>query len=460
MRVEVPMLQSVPLRFLHARRGYLAGSFVEGVRVGVANGKIQTVESGCDAQPGDERHNVLMPAVGNVHSHAFQRAMAGLAEVREPGSDSFWSWRNTMYRFAQLMSPDQMEAVAAMAYAEMLEAGFCRVGEFHYLHHDIDGRPYANRAEMAERIVAASERTGIALTLLPVFYAHSGFGGGAPTVGQRRFVSGIDDFAQLLQLSERAASRLPNAVVGVAPHSLRAVTPEELTELRSMARGKLVHMHVSEQIREVEECVAWSGARPVEWLLDHAPVDDRWCLIHATHLSDGEIAAIAQGGATVGLCPITEANLGDGIFAAAPFIENGGRIAVGSDSNVLISLADELRTLEYSQRVSLRARNVLAAGEGSTGAALFDRAMTGGAHALGFSSAIKVGAPADLLALDTSKVPWLSTRHVVDCWIFSASARVDAVWVGGERLVQHGRHIRRDDIETRFHQVMADLLNS
>ena len=252
---------------LFATQALLPDGWASNVRISIDGTQITAIESGATPLPGDERHAIVLPAMPNLHSHAFQRGMAGLAETRGPSTDSFWSWREVMYRFALAMTPDQVEAVAAQLYVEMLESGFGRVGEFHYLHHDRDGKPYANVAEMAERIAAAAAATGISLTLLPVFYAHSGFGGAAPGDGQRRFINDLPGFARLLDESRRAVASLDGAVVGVAPHSLRAVTPEELNEVTALAWGGPIHIHVAEQTREVEDCVAWSGARPVEWLL-------------------------------------------------------------------------------------------------------------------------------------------------------------------------------------------------
>lgn len=320
---------------IFAEQALLADGWQRNVRMTLAGGRIATVETGKAAQPGDERHAIVLPGMPNLHSHAFQRGMAGLAEIRGPSSDSFWSWREVMYRFALSMTPEQVEAVAAQLYVEMLEAGFSRVGEFHYLHHDRDGSPYANIAEMAERIAAASVDTGIGLTLLPVFYAHSGFGGAPANDGQRRFINDTNRFARLFERCGEALKGINGAVLGLAPHSLRAATPDELAIVTALTSGP-VHIHIAEQVKEVEDCVAWSGARPVEWLLSHADVDRRWCLIHATHMTEAETIAMARSGAVAGLCPITEANLGDGVFAAPLFVEHGGKYGVGSDSNVEI----------------------------------------------------------------------------------------------------------------------------
>lgn len=445
---------------IFAEQALLPDGWRNDVRIGLDAGRINSVEAGADPLANDERHAIVLPGMPNLHSHAFQRGMAGLAETRGPGADSFWSWREVMYRFALTMTPAELEAVAAQLYVEMLEAGFSRVGEFHYLHHDADGRPYANIAEMAERIVAAASATGIGLTLLPVFYAHSGFGGAAPNDGQRRFVNTIDGFGALLEGSRIAAGRTEGAVVGVAPHSLRAVTSDELDAVTTICADGPIHIHVAEQLREVEDCLAWSGARPVEWLLGNAPVDGRWCLIHATHMTVTETKAMAGSGAVAGLCPVTEANLGDGTFAAMDFLAHGGRFGVGSDSNVLIGMADELRQLEYSQRLFLRARNVLAGPGQSNGRALFDGARAGGAVALAAGLAdIAAGASADLVSLDAEH-PSLAGKSgdaVLDAWIFANGAAVDCVWVRGKKLVEGGRHHLREAIARRYRSVSRDL---
>jgi formiminoglutamate deiminase len=445
---------------IFAAEALLADGWAADVRLTIDSGVVGAIEKDATPLPGDERHAILLPGMPNLHSHAFQRGMAGLAETRGPGADSFWSWREVMYRFALTMSPEQVEAVAAQLYVEMLEAGFTRVGEFHYLHHDRDGFPYANIAEMAERIAAAAAQTGIGLTLLPVLYAHSGFGGSAPSEGQRRFINDPAQFAALLEKSRQAVGGLDGGMIGIAPHSLRAVTPAELAEVTRLAPDGPVHIHIAEQVKEVEDCVAWSGKRPVEWLLENADVGERWCLIHATHMTEAETVALARSGAVAGLCPVTEANLGDGTFAAPSFIENGGRLGVGSDSNVLIGVADELRQLEYSQRLAHRARNMLARPGQSNGRALFDAALDGGTRALGAGPpGIAEGASADFVSLDPSH-PTLAGKArdaVLDAWIFAAGAQVDCVWTRGNKRVSGGRHLRRDETARRFAAVMKDL---
>jgi formimidoylglutamate deiminase len=443
---------------LHASAALLPQGWQKDVRLTWANGLISNIDTAVAADSADERHHTLVPAMGNLHSHAFQRAMAGLAEVRGPANDSFWSWRTVMYKFALSMTPEHVEAVAAQLYMEMLEAGFSRVGEFHYLHHDKDGQQYANIAELAERIGAASTATGIGMTLLPVFYAHSGFGGAAPIEGQRRFINSLDSFARLMDGCRKVTGGIEGAELGLAPHSLRAATPEELATVVPMAGEGPVHIHVAEQVKEVEDCIAWSGARPVEWLLANAPVDHRWCLIHATHMTDEETRTMARHGAVAGLCPVTEANLGDGTFQAPLFLKEGGRYGVGSDSNVQISLSGELRQLEYSERLALRARNVIAAPGGSTARSLFDHAISGGGAALRAPAGLSVGNHADIISLDTGAVPYLSGDQLLDHWVFAGGVCVDSVWALGRKQVEGGRHVGRDAINRRFLRAMGELL--
>ncbi len=442
----------------------LPDGWADRVRLSHRDGIVRAVETDVNPQPGDHRAGVGLPGLPNIHSHAFQRGMAGLAETRGRPDDDFWSWREVMYRFVDRLGPDDVEAIAAQAFAEMLESGFTRVGEFHYLHHDLDGRAYADPAELACRIAAAASATGIGLTLLPVFYAHSGFGGADPSPSQRRFINDLDGFAHLVEVASKHCEILTDAVVGVAPHSLRAVTPEELAVVSALRRQAPVHIHAAEQLREVEDCVAWSGRRPVEWLLDEAGANARWCLVHATHLTEAEAGALARSGAAAGLCTVTEANLGDGIFPAADYLAAGGVFAIGSDSNILISSADELRTLEYAQRLSLRARNVLAGGPpGSTGRSVFDGALSGGAQALGVQSlGLSVGAPLDLVTLDSDHPSLIARRGdaLLDGWIFAGRAGViDSVWRHGRRVVAGGRHVEAAAIGERYRRVLRKVLS-
>jgi formimidoylglutamate deiminase len=403
--------------------------------------------------------NFILPGMVNLHSHAFQRGMAGLAERAGAGEDSFWTWRDVMYRFLQRLTPDDVEAIATMAYVEMLEAGYTRVVEFHYLHHDIDGRPYANVAEMAERVAAAAAATGIGLTLLPVLYSNGGFGGQPATPGQKRFVNTFEQFIGLREESAKAIEALPGSLIGMAPHSLRAVTPDTL-KLAAEAFGGdgPIHIHVAEQEKEVADCLAWSGRRPVEWLLDTGLVDDQWCLIHATHMTAIEVRRVAASGAIVGLCPITEANLGDGIFPAVDYRNSQGRFGIGTDSNVLISLNEELRTLEYGQRLRDRRRNRLADPGLSIGRTLFDAALSGGHQAAGLTSTSN-----DQIHLDRRRIELAGRTgdNIIDAWLF-ASARplISEVFVDGRRVVEGGQHIIRDAAERQFAKVVARLADA
>lgn len=431
------------------------------VRIVLDENAIQRIETGVAPASGDERHAIAIPGLANLHSHAFQRGMAGLAEMRGPSDDSFWTWRDVMYRFVDRLTPDDMQAIAELAYVEMLESGFTRVGEFHYLHHDPNGAPYADIAEMGAHIAQAACNTGIALTLLPVFYAHSGFGGKAPTQAQRRFINDPSSFAKLVDESRKATAPLNGAKLGIAPHSLRATTPEELKAIVPLAKDGPIHIHAAEQMKEVEDCVAWSGARPVQWLIDTMGVNEKWCLVHATHMTAEETHALAQSKAVAGLCPITEANLGDGIFPASDFFRAGGRFGVGTDSNILISAAEELRTLEYVQRLTHRARNVISPGAGhSTGRALFDGALRGGHQAAGVEHfGLKVGAPADVVSLKADH-PVLAGRAgdvIVDSWIF-AGGLVDCVWRGGIKQVVDGRHREREKIAQKYKETLGRIV--
>ena len=433
------------------------------VRLSVEAGRIAAIERNVERAADDAAFGIAVPGLCNLHSHAFQRGMAGLAERRGPAHDDFWTWREVMYRFLDRLTPDDVAAISALAFIEMLEAGFTRVGEFHYLHNDADGRAYAHPGELTDAIVAASAESGVGLTLLPVFYAHGDFGGAPPTHGQRRFVTDVDGFAGLVSHARAAIRNLNGGGVGVAPHSLRAVTPDELVAILPLAEGGPVHIHAAEQVKEVDACLAWSGARPVEWLLANAPVDRRWCLIHATHLTADEQAGLARSGAVAGLCPVTEANLGDGIFPTRTFLEQGGRLGVGTDSNILIDAAGELRALEYAQRLEARSRNLLAPAEGaSVGAALFAAAHLGGAQALAAAAAgLAVGASADIVALDADH-PSLAERRgdaVLDAWVFACGREaVAAVWRAGEPVVADGRHRRRDAIVRRYRETLSRLL--
>jgi formimidoylglutamate deiminase len=430
------------------------------VRVG-DDGLIAAVEADSNPAPDARREAVGLPGMANLHSHAFQRGMAGLAERAGTSEDSFWTWREVMYHFLDRLSPDDVEAIAGQLQVEMLEAGFTVVGEFHYLHNDVDGRAYADPAELAERIVAAAAATGIGLTMLPVLYQHGTFGGAPPSPGQRRFIMTPD---AVLTLAGGLAAQHPGLVVGMAPHSLRAVTPASLREVVAGTGDGPLHIHAAEQVQEVEDCLAWSGRRPVRWLLDEVGLDERWCLIHCTHLDDGEVRDLAASGAVVGLCPVTEANLGDGIFRGTDYRAAGGRFGVGSDSHIRVDLADELRSLEYSQRLRDRLRNRLAAPGTSVGRTLFAAAAAGGAQALQQpTGAIAQGMRADIVTLDPSH-PALAGKSgddLLDGWLFAAGrSPVASVLAAGRIVVEEGRHVARDRVAARFGAVMRRLLGA
>ncbi|WP_313172298.1 formimidoylglutamate deiminase [Stenotrophomonas sp.] len=453
-------MKPTPSVRFHAAQALLPQGWAQNVRIDCSAGRITAVAAGAPWDGQSQRLGVVVPGLGNLHSHAFQRAMAGLTEVGGRSGDSFWSWRELMYRFLDRLDPDTFQAIAAQAYMEMLESGFTRVGEFHYLHHTETGSRYADHAEMSVRVAAAADDTGLGLTLLPVFYAHSDFGGAAPTPAQRRFLHDIDGFADLLDGCKRALADTPDAVLGLAPHSLRASTPQQLQALVALAPGP-IHIHIAEQTREVDACLAWSGQRPVEWLYANAAVDARWCLVHATHVNSDEVRLMADSGAVVGLCPITEANLGDGLFPMRDFIQLGGRFGVGSDSNVLIDAAEELRLLEYGQRLQLRGRNVLSPGDLSSGRWLYQQAGEGGAQALGVPFGLEVGAAADLLELDDEHPALLGRKGdaLLDSWLFAArNGALRSVWRNGRALVRDGRHVNRDAISARYRAALARIL--
>jgi formimidoylglutamate deiminase len=407
----------------------------------------------------------VLPGMPNLHSHAFQRAMAGLAERRGPGDDSFWTWRETMYGFAERIDPDTLQAIAAQLYAEMLKAGYTQVCEFHYLHHQPDGKPYAQPEAMSLALIEAARETGIALTLLPVLYMSGGFDGRALSPRQRRFGNSVESYLQLLGNLRKHESH--DVRVGVALHSLRAI-PEQawpgVIEHEALKNGP-IHIHIAEQIGEVQDCLATRGARPVEWLLDHAPVDRRWCLVHATHLTEKETTQLAQSGAVVGLCPTTEANLGDGLFPLARYLEAGGVLGIGSDSHISISPIEELRWLEYGQRLSTRHRNVSARHTGdSVGETLWRAALKGGAQAADMPiGAIAAEQRADFIVLDYES-PLLAardSRSVMDSFLFAGNVSpVRHVMAGGKWVVRDFEHRDEARIAARYRMAVTRLASA
>ncbi len=449
------------MKLLHARQALTPAGWAKDVAIGIEDGRIVSVTPGAEAQ--GPVHDLILPAPTNLHSHAFQRAMAGLTETRGPDPrDSFWTWRRLMYRFLDRLTPEQVEVIARLVFMEMLEAGYGSVAEFHYLHHAPGGVPYDDLAEMAGRITAAARDTGIGLTLLPVLYTHGGCDERPLQGGQRRFGNDMARYADLHAASRTHLKDAPaDYTIGTAPHSLRAVDRASLRDAVALHDGPL-HMHLAEQVAEVEEVEAAWGARPVDWLLKNHAVDDRWCLIHCTQMTERETVALAQTGAVAGLCPITESSLGDGIFNGTDYAAAQGRFGVGSDSNIHIALFEELATLDYSQRLRDRSRAAMATADRSTGRVLFDAIAQGGAQAGGRDAGrIEPGAWADLVALSTDN-EWICNRRgdtALDSLVFTGRGRdcITDTWSAGRHVVEKGRHARRDEITTAFRKVVADL---
>ncbi len=432
-------------------------------------GKIATVEARTKparTKQAETRVGCLLPAPVNVHSHAFQRSLAGLTERRGPDPrDSFWTWRKQMFQFLDCLNPEQVQAITAFVQMEMLEAGFATNVEFHYLHHQPDGTVYANLAEMSERIVAATEQSGIGLTMLPVHYQYGGCDQRPLAPGQMRFGSTLDQFAELCDLTQASMVTLPDdTAFGVAPHSLRAVGAASLGEMCNLAKGGPIHMHLAEQIAEVEEIKFAYGSRPVEWVLDNVDINQNWCMIHCTQMEPHETIALAKSGAIAGLCPITESSLGDGIFNATRWFEASGRIAIGSDSNIRISLAEEIRTLEYSQRLRDHSRAALATSTRSTGRRLFDEICAGGAIAAARKTGkIAKGNWADLMALNLNHVDLagLDGDTTLDAYLFAGDDRmITDVWAAGRHCVKEGRHVDRDSIVSLYRKATGQLRDS
>ncbi len=427
------------------------------------NGEIIAVTPDSAAQA-DHCAEVVLPAIPNLHSHAHQRAMAGLGErAGGNGEDSFWSWRKVMYHYLERIRPGHLYAIAAQLYVEMLKTGYASVAEFQYLHHDIDGRPYTDPAEMSLQCLEAARGAGIGFTALPVLYRYGGFGSAAPVEGQKRFINDAADFVGIVERLRRACADDANAAVGIAPHSLRAIDRELLTDVIDGLGGAApIHIHIAEQTREVEQCLAFSGQRPVAWLLDNFAVDDSWCLVHATHTDAQETAAMAASGCVAGLCPTTEANLGDGFFDLRDYAAAGGCWGIGSDSQISVDPVEELRWLEYGLRLQTRRRNLLSsAANASSGRVLLDAALAGGARASGRRiGRIEPGYRADLLTLDYAH-PRLYGRRgdaLIDSWIFSGNQNlVRDVYVGGRRVIADGHHADEEMIARNYRATLDQL---
>lgn len=449
---------------IFAKHAKLPTGWAQDVRLTMADQVITQIEATQSPHPGDICVDTLLPAVGNLHSHSFQRAMAGMTEYRMAGRDSFWTWRDLMYRFTAHLTPEHIEAIAAFVFLEMQEAGYASVGEFHYIHHQPGGTPYDDLGELSARIAAAAATTGIGLTHLPVLYTYGGAGQMPLQAGQARFGNSVDRFNDLVSRAQQIVDALPgDCRVGIAPHSLRATSPDDLTSVLAAHSECPVHIHIAEQPKEVADITAWLGARPVEWLLDNVQINKDWCLIHATHMTEAETINMAKSEAVAGLCPITEANLGDGPFNGPTYLQAGGAFGIGSDSNVLISLTEELRTLEYSQRLRDMARNVMVTHAGSVGAALYTGAACGGAQALGRGTGeIATGQLADLVAIDTTDPALcaLPPHQMLDGLVFAAKDRVVTdVWSAGRHAVKDGRHILRDEIVADYRAAMQNLMS-
>ncbi|UHQ24461.1 formimidoylglutamate deiminase [Lysobacter sp. 5GHs7-4] len=417
-----------------------------------------------DGAPPSGSAQRLVPGIANLHSHAFQRAMAGMAERQTDPRDSFWTWRETMYRFAAGFTPETLYAVASQLYVEMLEAGYTTVCEFHYLHHAPGGRRYDDPAAMSRALIAAASDTGIRMTLLPVLYMTGGFDERPLSERQRRFGHEVEDYLDLLQRLRGDAGH--GLRIGCSLHSLRAVPPQAMAQtLAALPADSRVHIHIAEQTAEVEDCLAIRKARPVRWLYDHAQVDERWTLVHATHLDDEEVRAIARSGATVAICTTTEANLGDGLFPLREYLDAGGRWGVGSDSHISVSPIEELRWLEYGQRLITRRRNIAVSTElPSVGDTLMRGVAASAADSTGHAiGTLAVGEYADALVLDEDAPVFAGVRDedALDRWMFAGNRpAVRETWVGGRRVVADGRHRDRDAVAAAYRSAMRQLMES
>lgn len=445
-----------------ATRALLAEGWRHSVRIEVnAQGFIASITPDSHAAQAVRLSGAVIPAMANLHSHAFQRAMAGLAEVAGDPQDSFWTWRELMYRLVQQLSPPQLGDIARYLYIGMLKGGYTQVAEFHYLHHDHHGQPYA-QDEMLQQLIAAAEQAGIGQTLLPVLYSHSGFGAQPPQPAQKRFIQHSDSYLRQQENLRHLLRNKPLHNQGLCFHSLRAVTQQQMEQVLAASSSELpVHIHIAEQEKEVNDSLAWSGERPVNWLLERFAVDARWCLVHATHLEPQEITRLAASGAVVGLCPTTEANLGDGIFPATDYIAQGGRWGIGSDSHVSLNVTEELRWLEYGQRLRDRRRNrIISPQQRSTGDLLWQQAASGGAQACGVAiGTLAVGQRADWLVLEPDA--WLASCQdsaLLNRWLFAGSgSQIRDVWVAGKQVINAGQHALQSEADARFAAVMKTL---
>lgn len=431
-----------------------------------AKGLISSIEAGRDPQA-RLMNGPVIPGMVNCHSHAFQRAFAGYSEYRGKTEDSFWSWRDIMYRFVAKMTPEDAHSVASFVYTEMLKAGYTSVAEFHYLHHQAGGAHYDDPAEMSHQIINAASTTGIALTHLPVLYSFAGFGEVAPSKAQARFIHSTEDYLKLIDQLNETYSNQENFRLGIAPHSLRAVSESQLKEIvahiRAINKNAPIHIHISEQMQEVNDCLRHYGQRPVEWLLNNYSMDENWCLIHATHLTDSETKQLAKSGGVVGICPLTEGNLGDGIFPTVEYLGFGGKFAIGSDSHIGINVAEELRLLEYGQRLTRNQRAVLVDENcSSVGQYLYTKAARDGANAIGQNvGEIAIGKRADLVVLDSEHPSMFSKQesYILDAAIFACSELpVKDVYVAGKQVIDSGQHQSQSEVTEKYKSVLARIV--
>jgi len=446
----------------------LPQGWAKGVEVTLDNqGNIEQVLSEVSYSEG-ERVGVLVPGIPNVHSHAHQRAMAGLGEragqTADSAKDSFWTWRKVMYHYLERIQPEHLFHISAQLYLEMLKAGYTCVGEFQYLHHDINGRAYDNRAEMSLQCMSAAASVGLGFTALPVLYRYGGFGEADPIAGQRRFLNDCNEFVEIVNALQSASKSDANTSVGIAPHSLRAVSQPLLQDVIDSCGDKLaaIHLHIAEQTKEVDDCLAWSRQRPVEWLFDHFDVSSDWCLIHATHMTPEETQQMASSGCVAGICPTTEANLGDGFFNAIDYLKSSGRWAIGSDSHISIDPVEELRWFEYGQRLCTQSRNLLVSTDKvNTGQNLLEGALAGGAQACGRKiGQIKSGYRADFIVLDDNhpRLYGRTQEDLIDSWIFSGNANlINSVYVGGKKVIDAGHHVQEETIAQNFRNTLDEL---
>lgn len=445
-----------------APRALLADGWHENVLI-TTDASGQITELMPDSAPGSASRlaGPVIPAIANLHSHAFQRAMAGLAEVAGDPQDSFWTWRDLMYRMVQRLSPEQVGDIATHLYIDMLKGGYSQVAEFHYLHHDPQGQAYADDA-MLLNLINAAETAGIGQTLLPVLYSYSGFGSQPASDGQRRFIQQTDAYLHQQQRVAQWSAAKPLLNHGICFHSLRAVSEAQMREVLSASHAAVpVHIHVAEQEKEVNDSLAWSGERPVAWLYNRFEVDQRWCLIHATHLDSDEIQRMAASGAVAGLCPTTEANLGDGIFPAVDYIARGGRWGIGSDSHVSLSTLEELRWLEYGLRLRDRRRNrITLPNQPSVGDLLWQQAAQGGAQACAIATGeLAVGKRADWLVLENDAfLSSVSSASLLNRWLFGGTQRqIRDVFVAGNQVISEGHHAAEEAAAARFAKAMSAL---